>query len=905
MSNQSIVHDVESQESAGQNGVAQEPVAQDALAQEALTREALAQEALAQATTAQASEEYVGENVDVLRDKDHIRARPGMYIGDASTKGLHHLVYELVYNSVDEALAGWCRNIHVKINVDGSLSVADDGRGIPVDVHPKIGRPTLEVVLTTVGAGAKFDKRTYKTSAGLHGIGAKAVTALSEWTEAEVRRGGKVYAQEYERGTAITEVKEIGSCPPNRTGTKVTFFPDPEIFHEAHFDYDTLENRLRELAFLNKGLAIKLTDEQAKKEETFAYAGGVAEFVEYLNRTEEAVHKILYVDKTQDDVRVEVAFQYTSGEEERVRCYANNAHNSGGGTHLSGFRTAITRALNAYGAKEELFKNVTPTGEDFREGITAIVSVAVPEPQFESQTKIRLNNPEVDGIVSSVVYEYLAQYLEENPKEAAKIMKRVVLAAEARDAAAKARKAIKDRKSILNSGGLPGKLMDCTTRDRDESELFLVEGQSAGGSADNGRNRHFQAILPLRGKVLNVEKARVEKVLDNGELVSLISAVGIDIGNAEDIEGVRYGKIILLTDADVDGQHIRTLLLTFFFRQMRKLIEKGRIYVARPPLFKVEQKKNVRYVQSLGEMNRELLDRGLEGTKLSILRPRAGAKGGDAAEVAMTFEGERLKALMEALDELENHLAILERRGFNIETLLSRMRNGELPTFRVLLGNHQHWFFTRDEVEAFRQEQIKQGRVLVVADDEVPAASGEGGAGGPAATAGNVAPANGHPANGHPANGHAELFDEQELHEVRGVNRGLAKLRTLGLDGADLVPAPRVAGREPAPRFLLENEGKSQVLPHLRVLVGEIRRLGERGIKITRFKGLGEMDGDELWETTLDPARRTLLKVKWSEEEALKVEQMFRTLMGEKVEPRRDFINKHALEVKEIDYHGA
>ena len=819
------------------------------------------------------SSNYEGGNVDVLRDAAHIRARPGMYIGDTSNKGMHHLVYELVYNSVDEALAGFCKGIHVEIDVDGSLSVADDGRGIPVDIHPKIGRPTLEVVLTTVGAGAKFDKRTYKTSAGLHGIGAKAVTALADWTEAEVRRNGKVYVQEYERGQATSEVKEIGLTPGHRTGTKITFHPDPEIFGDATFDYDSLENRLRELAFLNKGLAIKLTDKRNGKEELFAYAGGVSEYVDWLNRSEETVHKVLYVDKTIDDVRVEVAFQYTTGEEERVRCYANNAHNPGGGTHLSGFRAALTRVLNAYGAKENLFKNnLTPIGEDFREGITAVVSVAVPEPQFESQTKIKLNNPEVDGIVSSVVHEYLTKFLEENPKEAKKIMQKVVLAAEAREAAAKAKKALKDRKSILNSGGLPGKLMDCTSRDRDETELFLVEGQSAGGSADNGRDRNLQAILPLRGKVLNVEKARVEKVLDNAELVSLISAIGIDIGNTEELEGLRYGRVIILTDADVDGQHIRTLLLTFFYRQMRRLIETGRIFVARPPLFKVDQKKQIRYVQTLEEMGKELLERGVGASKLHVVPPEG---SGDAA---MVFEGEQLNQLLNILDDLEIYLVILERRGLNVAALLNKIKDHKLPTFRVMLGNQEHWFFTAEEVDQFRQAQIQAGHALVVADDDAPMANGS-------------------------ANGHAEIFSFQELHEIKNVNRGLEKLRALRLLPSDLIAAVRVAGRDPVDRFFLESDDKKIHLAHLRFLVSEIRKVGEKGIKVIRFKGLGEMDGEELWDTTLDPVRRTLLKVQL--EDALKADEMFRVLMGEKVEPRRDFIQKHALEVKEIDYHGA
>ena len=812
---------------------------------------------------------YEGGNVDILKDAEHIRARPGMYIGDNSTKGLHHLVYELVYNSVDEALAGHCKQIDVIIDVSGAISVADDGRGIPVDIHPKVGRPTLEVVLTTVGAGAKFDKRAYKTSAGLHGIGAKAVTALSEWTEAEVRRNGKVYVQEYERGYATTEVKELGNTPGHVTGTKITFMPDPQIFGTATFDFDILEHRLRELAYLNKGLAIHLLDQRNGKEDRFYAEGGVAEYVEYLNRSEETVHKTLYIDRTVDDVRVEVAFQYTTGEHEQVRCYANNAHNPNGGTHLSGFRTAITRALSAYGKKQNLFKNVEPIGEDFREGITAVVSVALQEPQFESQTKIRLNNPEVEGIVSGVLYEFLTTYLEENPKEAQRVMKKVILAAEAREAATKAKKALKDRKNILSGGGLPGKLMDCTTRDRDESELFLVEGNSAGGSADMGRDRNFQAILPLRGKVLNVEKARMEKVLANEELCSLISAVGVDIGNSEEIDKLRYGKIIILTDADVDGQHIRTLLLTFFYRQMKKLIEEGRIFVARPPLFKVTQKKQIRYVQTLNEMGGELMTRGLEGAKLLVHRPES--------KTPIEFTGEPLAKIVAILEEMEDALKILERRGYSIVKLVERLKDGKLPTFRVVLGNQEHWFYTREEVDAYREAEVKKGRQLVIVD-------------------GTHAPVS----NGHAT---ADVFSSQELHDARAVNRGLEKLKPFGIGAADLIPAPRIAGREPAPRFFRQVDTRSEFLSNLRLLVPDLRKLGEKGISVVRFKGLGEMDGEELWDTTLDPERRTLLRVEL--DDALVADEMFRVLMGEKVEPRREFIQKHALEVKDIDYHGA
>ncbi len=807
-----------------------------------------------------AMDQYEGKNVKVKRDAAHIRARPGMYIGDTGVKGLHHLVYELVYNSVDEALAGFCKNIHVKIQVDNSVFVTDDGRGIPIDIHPDENKSTLELVLTTVGAGAKFDKDSYKTSAGLHGMGAKAVTALSEWTEAEVRRYGKVYTQEYERGKAITEVKEIGQTSGNRTGTKITFKPDKEIFGDVKFDYDTLESRLRELSFLNKGLAIKLTDEASGREEIFHATGGVAEYVAYINRSEESIHKVLYVDRTIEHVRIEVAFQYTTGEEERVRCYANNAHNPGGGTHLSGFRGAITRALTTYGKKQEMFKNVEPIGEDFREGIAAVVSIQVPEPQFESQTKIRLNNPEVESYVGSAVYEFLTVFLEENPKDASKIMKKVILAAEAREAAQKAKKALKDRKNILNSGGLPGKLMDCTTRDREESELFLVEGGSAGGSADNGRDRHYQAILPLRGKVLNVEKARVERVLANEEICSLISAIGIDIGNTEEIARLRYGKIILLTDADVDGQHIRTLLLTFFYRQMRKLLENGRIFVARPPLFKVTQKKSIRYVQTLGEMSTELLERGVDGTRLLV-----GEK--DPA----VLEADRLQLLVKSLEELEDALQIVERRGFNVASLLTRLKDGKLPMIRASLGKEEHWFFNRAEVDAFREELVRNGLKVVIADEET--------------------------------NGKQEAFSFHELHEVRTINRGLETMKNLGLEPSDLIPAPRIAGREPPERFFLEAEGRRQTLPHLRVLVAKVRTIGEKGMDVKRFKGLGEMDGEELWDTTLDPDRRTLLQVRL--EDAFKADEMFRTLMGEKVEPRRDFIQRHALEVKDIDYHGA
>ena len=820
---------------------------------------------------------YDENSVGILRDAAHIRQRPGMYIGDTGPKGLHHLVYELVYNSVDEALAGFCKNIHVKINVDNSLSVTDDGRGIPVDMHPEAKRPTLEVVMTTVGAGAKFDKRTYKTSAGLHGMGAKAVTALSEWTEAEVRRNGKVYTQEYERGKPITEVKEIGAA--SGTGTKVTFKPDPQIFHAATFHYDTLEVRFRELAFLNKGLAITLTDERHNRTEVFKYDGGLAEFVTYLNRDEVVLHPPVYVDKTADDVRVEISMQYTVNEEERIRTYTNNAYTSSGGTHLSGFKAAITRALNAYGTKEDLFKNgLAPIGEDFREGLTAVISVQVPDPQFQGQTKDRLNNPEVEGIVTSIVHEQLTKFLEENPKESTKIMKKVILAAEARESAAKAKKALKHRKNILNSTGLPGKLLDCTSRDRDESELFLVEGQSAGGSAESGRDRKYQArSCPLRGKVLNVEKARVEKVLGNEELCNLISAVGVDIGSIDlaEVEKRRYGKIVILTDADVDGQHIRTLLLTFFYRQMRNLVEAGHIYVSRPPLYKVEQKKQTRFVQTMEEMVRELATRGLDGTKVTA----HAAGSADPTAGDRVFEGESLAKLVKVLADLEDPILILERRSLTVAQLLARATPTGLPAsaaWYCLARNAGSRPRPSKKPNRFREaEQSKRGHEFVVVDELHNA------------TARAV---NG---NGRPA----ETFYLQELHEVVGINRGIEKLKEFGFVAGDLIPLPRIAGREPPLRYTLQNADSKAVLTHLRDLPPDIRRLGERGMKVTRFKGLGEMDPEELWDTTLDPTRRTLLRVKM--EDAFKAERHVPHLDGrEGLIVRRDFIQKHALEVK-------
>jgi DNA gyrase subunit B len=826
--------------------------------------------------TAPAVGEYTAEHIKTLKDAAHIRQNPGMYVGNTQAAGLHHLVYEVVYNSVDEALAGYCTQIKTTVHADGSISVADDGRGIPVTVRPETGRSTLEEALTVAGTSGKFDNAAYKVSAGLHGMGAKAMTALSEWAEAEVRRDGRVWKMEFERGYRSGDLQDLGPAPDGKTGTTITFKPDPEVFGEVTFDYEVLADRFREIAYLNKGLALSLTDERDGRSESFRFDGGIAEFVVFLNQGETPEHPPVYIRKEVEGVTVEVAFQYTNGEEKIERCYTNNAYNPVGGTHLSGFRAGITRAVSAYGKRENLFKDgLELRGDDFREGLTAVVSLGHPDPLFESQTKVKLNNPEVEGIVASVVYEALTDYLEKNPKDAQRICKRIAAAAEARIAAKKARDAIRDRKTILGGGGLPGKLMDCTTRDRDRSELFLVEGDSAGGSAESGRDRMFQAVLPLRGKVLNVEKARLEKLLSNKEIAALIAAVGIDIDNVEDVSKVRYGKVVILTDADVDGQHIRTLLLTFFFRQMRKLVEDGHVFVSRPPLFKVTQKKETRFVATREEMTRELMARGLKDATLHVLASPGREPGGTPRPLA----GDDLARLVPVLNEVETAAVSLERRGHTLAAFLHRAKDGVFPAYHVRFGGKEFWFHSADEVNAFRAEQGKRlGRELAPADDLAPVGSGEPGAADDAAR-----------------------YALDEWHEVRALNRSLGKLAAMGFGPADLVPLPRVAGREPPARFVLEGGSTRKELADLRELVGEVRRLGEKGITVTRFKGLGEMDPEELWATTLDPKNRTLLRVTMTD--AQRAEELFRTLMGEEVEGRKQFIMANKINNPEdIDY---
>ena len=820
---------------------------------------------------------YTEANMTTKKDAEHIRQNPGMYVGNTQSSGLHHLVYEIVSNSVDEALAGHCKHIAVAMHVDGSITVSDDGRGIPVGIKKDTGKSALEEALTIAGNSGKFDNAAYRMSIGLHGMGAKAMTALSEWCEAEVRRDGRVFKMEFERGYATSTLKDVGPAPAGSTGTSITFKPDPEMFGELTFSYDTLVDRFREIAYLNRGLALSLADERDGRAEAFKFDGGIAEYVVWLNTGEKPEHPPIYlrresdypldVDKLGLKVVVEIAFQYTAGEEKIERCFTNGAYNPIGGTHLSGFRGGMTRALSAYGKKEGLFKDsLELKGEDFREGLTVVICLGHPDPVFESQTKVRLNNPEVEGIVSSAVYEFMTQYLEKNPKEGQRICKKIALSAEARLAARKARDAIKERKNLLGGGGLPGKLMDCTTRERDKSELFLVEGDSAGGSAEGGRDRFYQAVLPLRGKVLNVEKAEIEKLLNNAEIAALISAVGVDINNTEDVSGLRYGRIVILTDADVDGQHIRTLLLTFFFRQMRKLVEDGRVFVARPPLFKVAIKKSVRFVQTREEMNGELFARGLEDTSLILADGRR-----------EPFAGEPLKKLLGVLADLDESANILERRGQSFAAFVGRHTADGFPAFHVRTGSKDHFFHTADQVEAFRQaESRRTGRELSVGETAV--AAGERA----------------------PADAALVRFVVDEWHEVRGLNKAVAKLAEVGFTPADLIPLPRLAGREPEVRFTLANGDGRKPLADLRELTGEVRRMGERGMTVTRFKGLGEMDAEDLWDTTLNPAKRTLLKVTMTD--VVQAEKMFRMLMGKEVEGRKELLLKQRANLDDIDY---
>jgi DNA gyrase subunit B len=817
--------------------------------------------------------EYTSADLKHLSDREHVRERFGMYIGDNTSRGLHHLVYEVVDNSIDECMANYAKHVGVTVNVDGSVTVEDDGRGIPVDRHPQLSEEmerdvsTLEGVMTVLKFGGKFEKGAYQTSGGLHGVGVTVVNFLSEWCEVEVSREGHVWQQEYQRGEPTGPVRKMGTTA--RTGTKTTFKPDPQIFPQTKFSWDILSRRLRELAFLNSGVRITFADAATGSSEEYFYERGVEEFVEHLNKASDPIHSdVITIKGAGDGVTWDIALQYTGEYTESLHSYVNNISTTEGGTHVSGFRSALTRALNAYGKKSGIYKDLVPTGEDIREGLTAVISVRVPHPQFEGQTKTKLGNGEVEGIINSAVGDFLSKYLEEHPKSAKAIIQKGVLAAEAREAAKKAKALLRERKGALSGGGLPGKLRDCTSRDVEKCELYLVEGDSAGGSAEGGRHREYQAILPLRGKIINAYKSRDDKVLANEEVRSVISAIGAGIGEEADLSKRRYDKVVIMTDADVDGSHIRTLLLTFFYRQMYRLVAEGHVYVAQPPLFRVRSKKQVYYVQTEEEMKNQLLDQGLgEGVFLP----------GNGREIA----GDEMQKLCRTLSGLEDALLALERRGISLRDHAARRdpTTGKLPIYHVYYGLEERWFTSRDDLEAFvkTKEQAAGGELQMGRAEE-------------AAAAGDPTPGTA------PGTGVDQLV-VIDLHEVRSINAGLKELEAMGFDAEALMPQDRT-GREEA-RYTLRRGENEIGLEDLRGLLTAVRRAGEKGLSITRFKGLGEMNAEELRETTLDPANRTLLRVTMTD--AAAADDLFRVLMGEKVEPRREFIERHALDVKNLD----
>lgn len=791
---------------------------------------------------------YTAEAIQVLRGLEPVRQRPAMYIGSTDIRGLHHLAYEVIDNSVDEAQAGFCTEIQVTIHVDGSLSVVDNGRGIPVDIHPEVGRPAAEVVLTTLHAGGKFGGSVYKVSGGLHGVGVSVVNALSEWLELEIWRDGKVYFQRYRRGEPVEDLQVVGET--QRRGTKVRFKPDSQIFTETiEFSAEILAQRLRELAFLNRGLRLELIDERTGRQQTFQYDGGIVQFLTEFNRTKRVLHpEPIEVRGEKDGVLVHLAFQYTDSYQEQVFSYANSIPTKDGGTHVTGFRSAITRAIQQYAQRENLLPKKLSglTGDDVREGLVAVVSVWIPNvlrPQFEGQTKGRLGNPEVKGIVESIAYDAIVRYLEEHPDTARAIVEKAVEAARAREAAQKAKELVR-RKSALDGSSLPGKLADCQERDPRLCELFIVEGESAGGSAKQGRDRRFQAVLPLKGKILNVEKARLEKVLSNDEITAIIEAIG---AGAEDydLSKLRYHKVIIMADADIDGSHIRTLLLTFFFRQMPWLIENGHLYIAQPPLYRVKKGKREFYVKDDTDLRRLLLQTALENVKVRVDgRP---------------YASDRLHGVLMDLALARPFLERLERKGYPADLI------------------HRLITFGLTDRSALADARWVQDLVGVLESDGYQVTARE--------------------------------FDaEHGVHRLvlRSLERGIHG-RVIGwelIDAPEYGAVVEIYSRQPdlarATAFTLEaGDGHRHEFRSWLELYEYLDQAGRKGITITRFKGLGEMNPEQLWETTMNPETRTLLQV--TIEDAMEADQTFSVLMGEQVEPRREFILTHALEFRNLD----
>jgi DNA gyrase subunit B len=815
--------------------------------------------------------QYDESMIKVLDNVQHVRTRPGMYIGGYNPRGLHHLVYEIVDNSIDEALAGYCRFVLVKINADGSCTVVDDGRGIPVGIHPTVGIPTVEVVFATLGAGGKFehnDDSAYKTSGGLHGVGGSVVNFVSEWMEIEVSRDGHVHHMEFERGIKSSDLKIIGKS--SKTGTKVSFKPDPTLFPDTNFDHDTLVTRLRELAFLNAGVEIIFEDERLGKRHLFKYEKGLVEYIQFLNEGKTPLSRIISFSKEDPAQRivVDVALQYSDGYNEAILTFANNINNHDGGTHLSGFKTGLTNTVLRYAERTGMLKDVRPTGDDLREGLVAVISVKLPEPSFESQTKDKLLNTEVESFVQSAVNEKLGQFLEENPKEAKSVFEKGILAAEAREAARKARELTR-RKNSLEGNALPGKLADCRSKSNEETELFLVEGDSAGGSAKQGRDSNVQAILALKGKILNVEKANLVKILGHEEIRTIISALGCGIRDDFNMAKRRYGKIIIMTDADVDGSHIRTLLLTFFFRHMQDLIKGGRVYVAQPPLYQVTRRKKSDYVLNERAMRQTLTDLGLDGASLLIRD--------DGGHESHRLTGDELRKLIDLLNKVEELGKIIQRRGIDFADFLSRRDSaGRLPLYRIVIEGEEIFFLS-----AIDRDQWLRDQNIVVEDEEMSQV--QGAAAPPAEDQGR------------------RLQKNQELHEVKDLEKLFTQLEAAGLSVEDyyLTQEESISGEKLATKYALASESRTIDVAGVSQILPEIIKLGREGIDIKRFKGLGEMNSEELWETTLDPNKRVLLRV--TMDQVSEAEQMFSILMGENVERRRQYIEEHALEVKNLD----
>jgi DNA gyrase subunit B len=795
--------------------------------------------------TERPAKSYDADSIQVLEGLEAVRKRPGMYIGDTAVRGLHHLVWEIVDNAVDEALGGHCRNISVTVDEENQVTVEDDGRGIPVDVEKKTGKPAVEVVLTTLHAGGKFDHDSYKVSGGLHGVGASVVNALSSRFRVEVHREGQAWEIEFgDGGKVVKPLRSLG--PSQKRGTIVTFRPDASIFDEGTvFHHDTLSRRLREIAFLNQGLSIRLADEREGEDEVFHYEGGIREFVQHLNSSRTPIHEeVIHFSRDVEGHAVDVALQYNDGYDERILAFVNNINTIEGGTHLAGFRTALTRTLNQYArSRSGVKEDELPEGEDYREGLTAVVAVKVPDPKFEGQTKTKLGNREVQSYVESVVGDMLGAFVEEHPATAKRILEKAVTAARAREAARKQRDLVR-RKGALLGGGLPGKLADCASGDPAESELFLVEGDSAGGTAKQGRDRRFQAILPLRGKILNVEKARLDQMLRHEEIQTIIQALGTGIGDDFDLARLRYHKIIVMCDADVDGSHIRTLLLTFLYRHMRSLVEAGHVYVAQPPLYRVKQGRKERYIHDDREYKEVLLRLGAESVLL------------ETADGKKRLKGEPLRELLEALTAIEALDAALRRRGVPPEAYFSaRGPDRTFPVHGAVGGGRAKFAATVDE--ARRALEAEAGPSMAV---------------------------------------HAV-----EVREARAVERAAERLEKLGFDIRAFCPPPAAApGEEPPPRFrVLPDGAEPKPVTCLQDALREVREAGTKGLDKQRYKGLGEMMAAQLRDTTMAVATRRLLRVQV--EDVVRADEMFTVLMGERVEPRRAFIERHALEVEELD----